>query len=169
MSKTVLIIIIYIYNSILKDYFSPWKSFKRSSERSRTIFCVNFENYYFFQIILLKIDHSSLPCIDNITVADLRTQTFSVPPQEILTKDSVTISVDAVVYIRIFDPTASVIKVENALYSTRTLAATTLRNIFGTRTLQEVLQERESIANAMKNILDESTFCWGVTVERVEV
>ena len=110
-----------------------------------------------------------MPCIDNIEVTDLRTQTFLVPPQEILTKDSVTVSVDAVVYIRIFDPTASVIKVENAQYSTRTLAATTLRNVFGTRTLQEVLQERESIANAMKNILDESTLCWGVTVERVEV
>ena len=91
------------------------------------------------------------------------------PPQEILTKDSVTVTVDAVVYIRIFDPTASVVRVENAQYSTRTLAATTLRNIFGTKTLQEILTDRDSIARLMQDVLDETTHKWGVAVERVEV
>jgi erythrocyte band 7 integral membrane protein len=76
-----------------------------------------------------------------------------VPPQEILTKDSVTVTVDAVVYFRIFDPVASVINVENANYSTRLLAATTLRNILGTKTLQDVLQDRESLAHHMQEIL----------------
>jgi erythrocyte band 7 integral membrane protein len=91
-----------------------------------------------------------LPCIDNLVIVDLRTITFDVPPQEILTKDSVTVTVDAVVYFRIFDPVASVINVENAQYSTRLLAATTLRNILGTKTLQEVLQDRESLAHHMQ-------------------
>jgi erythrocyte band 7 integral membrane protein len=67
-----------------------------------------------------------------------------------LTKDSVTVTVDAVVYFRIFDPVASVINVENAQYSTRLLAATTLRNQLGTKTLQEVLQDRESLAQHMQ-------------------
>lgn len=91
-----------------------------------------------------------LPCIDDITTVDLRTVTFDVPPQEILTKDSVTVSVDAVVYIKIFDPVSSVNKVANAQYATRLLAATTLRNILGTKTLQEILVDKESIALRMQ-------------------
>ncbi len=91
-----------------------------------------------------------LPCIENITTLDLRTITFDVPPQEILTKDSVTVTVDAVVYYRIFDPVLSVNKVANAQYSTRLLAATSLRNILGTKTLQEILVDKESIAHHMK-------------------
>ncbi len=73
-----------------------------------------------------------------------------VPPQEILTKDSVTVTVDAVVYYRVFNPVASVISVANAQYSTRLLAATTLRNILGMKTLQEILTDREHIANNMQ-------------------
>lgn len=72
------------------------------------------------------------------------------PPQEILTKDSVTVTVDAVVYFKIFDPISSVNNVSNANYSTRLLAATTLRNALGTRTLQEILQDRENIAHHMQ-------------------
>jgi erythrocyte band 7 integral membrane protein len=91
-----------------------------------------------------------LPCIDNIVVVDLRTVTFDVAPQEILTKDSVTTTVDAVVYFRIFNSIASVINVENAQNSTRLLAATTLRNVLGTKTLQEILQDREHIAQLLQ-------------------
>jgi erythrocyte band 7 integral membrane protein len=91
-----------------------------------------------------------LPCVDDITTIDLRTITFDVPPQEILTKDSVTITVDAVIYYRIFDPVMSVNKVANAQYSTRLLAATSLRNILGTKTLQEILIDKESIAHHMQ-------------------
>jgi erythrocyte band 7 integral membrane protein len=91
-----------------------------------------------------------LPCIDNVITTDLRTITFDVPPQEILTKDSVTTTVDGVIYFRVSDPKMAVINVENAQYSTRLLAATTLRNILGTKTLQEVLQEREQIAVLMQ-------------------
>jgi erythrocyte band 7 integral membrane protein len=101
-----------------------------------------------------------LPCIDNIVVVDLRTVTFDVPPQEILTKDSVTVTVDAVVYFRIFAPIASVINVENAQFSTRLLAATTLRNILGTKTLQDILQDREHIAHYLQETLATSTDKW---------
>lgn len=72
------------------------------------------------------------------------------PPQEILTKDSVTITVDAVCYFRVYNPVVSVTNVENAQFSTRLLAATTLRNILGTRTLQEILQDKEHIAHRMQ-------------------
>lgn len=91
-----------------------------------------------------------LPCLDNVNLVDLRTITFDVPPQEILTKDSVTVTVDAVVYYKIDDPTKSVNSVSNAQYSTRLLAATSLRNILGTKTLQEILTDRESIAHHMQ-------------------
>jgi erythrocyte band 7 integral membrane protein len=100
---------------------------------------------------------------------DLRTVTFDVPPQEILTKDSVTITVDAVVYFKIFDPVLSVTRIADAQLSTRLLAATTLRNILGTKTLQEVLQDKESLSNNMQMILDIATDDWGVKVERVEM
>ena len=92
----------------------------------------------------------TLPCLDTFTTIDLRTVTFDVPPQEILTKDSVTITVDAVCYSRIFNPVISVVNVSNAFHSTRLLAATTLRNILGQRTLQEILQDKEMISHAMK-------------------
>lgn len=91
-----------------------------------------------------------LPCVDTIMKVDLRTVTFDVPPQEVLTKDSVTITVDAVCYFRTFNPILAVTKVSNAQISTRSLAATTLRNILGTKTLQEILQEKEVIAHNMQ-------------------
>lgn len=110
-----------------------------------------------------------LPCVDTIMKVDLRTVTFDVPPQEVLTKDSVTITVDAVCYFRTFNPILAVTKVSNAQISTRSLAATTLRNILGTKTLQEILQEKEVIAHNMQEVLDNATENWGIKVERVEV
>ncbi|XP_015786226.1 band 7 protein AGAP004871-like [Tetranychus urticae] len=110
-----------------------------------------------------------LPCIENYTKVDLRTLTFDVPPQEVLTKDSVTVSVDAVVYYRVFNATVSISNVENAHHSTRLLAQTTLRNILGTFNLQEVLISRESISTSMQTVLDEATERWGIKVERTEI
>ena len=86
-----------------------------------------------------------------------------------LTKDSVTVSVDAVVYYRVSNATVSVANVENAHHSTRLLAQTTLRNILGTKNLHEILSDRESISSAMQNALDEATEPWGIKVERVEM
>lgn len=110
-----------------------------------------------------------LPCIDEVRKIDLRTVTFDVPPQEVLTSDSVTTSVDAVVYYRVFDPTISVINVEDADRSTRLLAQTTLRNVLGTKKLSEILLGREEISNMMQETLDLATERWGVKVERVEI
>ncbi len=91
-----------------------------------------------------------LPCIDDIVNVDLRTVTFDVPPQEILTKDSVTVTVDAVCYYRIFSPVMSVINVQNAKYSTQLLTATTLRNVMGTKSLQEILREKDHLSSEMQ-------------------
>lgn len=110
-----------------------------------------------------------IPCMDDIKKVDLRTVTFDVPPQEILTKDSVTVSVDAVVYFRIHNPVWSVINIENVDRSTRLLAATALRNVLGTKTMADVLSDREEISHIMQNSLDVATDPWGVKVERVEI
>ena len=110
-----------------------------------------------------------LPCIDNYMKVDLRVISFNVPPQEILTRDSVTITVDAVTYFRISNPVASVCNVADAQRSTQLLAQTTLRNELGTKNLSEVLLERESISLSIQQILDVATDPWGVKVERVEI
>lgn len=110
-----------------------------------------------------------LPCIESYTKVDLRTVSFDVPPQEVLTKDSVTVSVDAVVYYRVSNATVSVANVENAHHSTRLLAQTTLRNVLGTKNLSEILSERETISNSMQSTLDDATDNWGIRVERVEM
>uniref|UniRef100_A0A0N4ZP96 PHB domain-containing protein n=1 Tax=Parastrongyloides trichosuri TaxID=131310 RepID=A0A0N4ZP96_PARTI len=110
-----------------------------------------------------------MPCIESYTKVDLRTVSFNVPPQEILTKDSVTVSVDAVVYYRISQATISVANVENCHHSTRLLAQTTLRNMLGMKNLSDILADREHIASYMQNLLDEATESWGIKVERVEI
>lgn len=109
------------------------------------------------------------PCIDDYTKVDLRTVSFDVPPQEVMSKDSVTLHVDAVVYYRVDSPVMAINNVSNFSHSTRLLAATTLRNVLGTRNLAEILSERESISHAMQTNLDHATEPWGVKVERVEI
>lgn len=110
-----------------------------------------------------------IPCVDTYRKVDLRTMSFDVPPQEILSKDSVTVAVDAVVYYRVNNATIAIANVEDYGHSTRLLAATTLRNILGTRNLSEMLIERDSISHLVMSILDEATDPWGVKVERVEI
>ncbi|XP_035535520.1 stomatin (EPB72)-like 3a [Morone saxatilis] len=110
-----------------------------------------------------------LPCTDNFVKVDLRTVSFDIPPQEILTRDSVTVSVDGVVYFRIHCPISSVANVSNAHSSTRLLAQTTLRNVLGTKNLAELLSDREGISLSMQEALDEATDPWGIKVERVEI
>jgi erythrocyte band 7 integral membrane protein len=111
----------------------------------------------------------TLPCIESLIAVDLRTTVFDIPPQEILTKDSVSVTVDAVLFFRVIDATVSITKVENVNSATKLLAQTTLRNILGTKTMQEILTERENIATSMQTILDDGTDCWGIKVERVEI
>ena len=102
--------------------------------------------------------------MDNIAVCDLRTVSFDVPPQEILTKDSVTVAVDAVVYYKIREPLAAVCNVADYAKSTKLLASTTLRTILGTKNLAEILSDREIIAKDILTHLDGATDPWGIQV-----
>lgn len=110
-----------------------------------------------------------IPCIDEYRKVDIRVKSFDVPPQEILTKDSVTIAVDAVVYYKVSNATLMATEVENADSATRLLAQTTLRNMLGTKSLAEILTDKEEIATGMLIVLDTATDAWGIKVERVEV
>jgi len=110
-----------------------------------------------------------IPCVDVYEKIDMRTCTYEIPPQEILTKDSVTVFVNAIMYYKVKDPTSAVANVDDYSGSSRLLAATTLRNVLGTKNLGDILSERESIATEMQSLLHEATEPWGVTVERVEV
>ncbi|XP_047424933.1 erythrocyte band 7 integral membrane protein isoform X2 [Mugil cephalus] len=110
-----------------------------------------------------------LPCTDSFISVDMRTITFDIPPQEVLTKDSVTVSVDGVVYYRVQNATLAVANITNADAATRLLAQTTLRNVLGTKNLAEILSDREEIAHSMQSSLDDATDDWGIKVERVEI
>ncbi|KAG8518814.1 Erythrocyte band 7 integral membrane protein [Galemys pyrenaicus] len=110
-----------------------------------------------------------LPCTDNFIKVDMRTISFDIPPQEILTKDSVTVSVDGVVYYRVQNATLAVANITNADSATRLLAQTTLRNVLGTKNLSQILSDREEIAHNMQCTLDDATDDWGIKVERVEI
>nr|XP_024650346.1 erythrocyte band 7 integral membrane protein [Macaca nemestrina] len=110
-----------------------------------------------------------LPCTDSFIKVDMRTISFDIPPQEILTKDSVTISVDGVVYYRVQNATLAVANITNADSATRLLAQTTLRNVLGTKNLSQILSDREEIAHNMQSTLDDATDAWGIKVERVEI
>ncbi|WAR30736.1 MEC2-like protein [Mya arenaria] len=107
------------------------------------------------------------PCMDDVVKVDIRTRSFDINPQEILTQDHVTVTVDAVMYFRVVDPVLSVTRVEDFIGSSKMLGATTLRNILGTYKMTELLMQRDDINMKMKVLLDEATDPWGVDVERV--
>ncbi|XP_043929098.1 stomatin-like [Protopterus annectens] len=110
-----------------------------------------------------------LPCTDSFVKVDLRTVTFDIPPQEILTKDSVTVTVDGVVYFRVFSANSSVSRITNFKSATQMIAQTTLRNTLGTKNLSQLLSDREEIAQNMQTSLNHATEDWGIKVERVEI
>ncbi|XP_064860875.1 stomatin-like [Oncorhynchus nerka] len=110
-----------------------------------------------------------LPCTDSFINVDMRTITFDIPPHQVLTKDSVTVSVDGVVYYRVQNATLAVANITNADAATRLLAQTTLRNVLGTKNLAEILSDRNEIAHSMQSTLDDATDDWGIKVERVEI
>merc|ERR1719225_910646 len=110
-----------------------------------------------------------IPCLDVYEKIDMRSQTYEIPPQEILTKDSVTVFVNAIMYYKVKNAIHAVANVDDYSGSARLLAATTLRNVLGTLTLGDILCQREAIAREMKTVLDKGTEPWGVMVERVEV
>lgn len=110
-----------------------------------------------------------IPLLDKLTKIDLRTVTFDVPAQDVITKDNITIKVNAVVYFRVTDPMKAVISIENYLFATSQLAQTTLRSVLGQNDLDVLLQERDQINVRLQGILDEQTEPWGVKVTNVEV
>jgi regulator of protease activity HflC (stomatin/prohibitin superfamily) len=110
-----------------------------------------------------------VPFIDKMYKVDLRTVTMDVPPQEVITKDNVTIKVNAVVYFNVMNPVAAVIKIADHFRATSLIAQTTLRNILGQHELDEILAEREKIGQALQKIIDEATDAWGVKVSTVEI
>jgi len=109
------------------------------------------------------------PVIDKMLEVDLRTVTIDVPPQDIITRDNVSVKVSAVVYFRVIDPVSAVIDVENFYVATAQLAQTTLRSVCGQAELDELLAEREKNNEKIQTILDAETEPWGVKVSKVEV
>jgi len=110
-----------------------------------------------------------IPVIDRMVRVDLRTITMDVPPQDIITKDNVTMKVNAVVFFRVVEPTRSTIEVEDYLMATSQLAQTTLRSVLGQVDLDTVLGERERLNKNLQEILDAQTDPWGIKVSLVEI
>jgi regulator of protease activity HflC (stomatin/prohibitin superfamily) len=109
-----------------------------------------------------------IPGIDKLLRISLRTVTLDIPPQDVITRDNVSIKVNAVVYFRVLDPNKAVVEVENYLYATSQLAQTTLRSVVGQAELDELLAQREKINMHLQDILDKDTEPWGIKVSKVE-
>ena len=107
--------------------------------------------------------------IDRIVRISLRTVVHDVPPQDIITRDNVSVKVNAVVYFRVIDPRRAVVEVENYMYATSQLAQTTLRSILGQAELDDLLSEREQLNQQLQQLLDTQTDPWGIKVSAVEV
>jgi regulator of protease activity HflC (stomatin/prohibitin superfamily) len=110
-----------------------------------------------------------IPIIDRAVKVGLRTVTMDVPPQDIITKDNVTVKVNAVIYFRVVSSQEAVVQVENYLYATSQIAQTTLRSILGQAELDELLSDREKQNQALQQVIDRQTEPWGVKVSAVEV
>jgi regulator of protease activity HflC (stomatin/prohibitin superfamily) len=110
-----------------------------------------------------------IPVVDRMVRVDLRTVTMDVPPQDIITKDNVTMKVNAVVYFRVVDPVRAIVQVEDFLKATSQLAQTTLRSVLGQAELDTVLSERDRLNKKLQEILDTQTDPWGVKVTHVEI
>jgi len=110
-----------------------------------------------------------IPFVDRMTKVDLRVVTMDVPSQEVITKDNVTVRVNAVVYFRVVDPEASVVKVLDHIRATSQISQTTLRNVLGQSELDELLTQREKLNQMLQRIIDEHTDPWGVKVSTVEI
>jgi regulator of protease activity HflC (stomatin/prohibitin superfamily) len=110
-----------------------------------------------------------IPIVDRAVKVGLRTVTMDVPPQDIITRDNVTVKVNAVIYFRVIDSRQAITQVENYLYATSQIAQTTLRSILGQQELDELLSEREKLNMALQQVIDRQTEPWGIKVSTVEV
>lgn len=122
-----------------------------------------------FSRILKSGWHIVLPIINRVVKVDIRTKTVDVPEQEAITRDNVSIRINAVLYYKIFDASKAVISVENYNYAVSQLAQTTMRNVVGSVTLDELLSERDKLSTQICQIVDEATDPWGIKVENVEL
>jgi regulator of protease activity HflC (stomatin/prohibitin superfamily) len=110
-----------------------------------------------------------IPFVDRLTRVSLRTIAMDVPSQDVITKDNVSVKVNAVIYFRVVNPEAAIVEVEDFLYATSQIAQTTLRSVLGQSELDELLSEREEINRKLQRIIDEHTDPWGIKVTVVEV
>jgi regulator of protease activity HflC (stomatin/prohibitin superfamily) len=110
-----------------------------------------------------------LPVIQQIVRVDLRTRVFDVPPQDVISRDNVSVKVNAVVYVRVVEPQLAIIQVANFIEATSQLAQTTLRAVLGKHELDELLAEREKLNNDIQEVLDKQTDAWGIKVSNVEI
>lgn len=110
-----------------------------------------------------------IPLVDKMNRVSLRTVAMDVPPQDVITKDNVSVKVNAVVYFRVMEPEKAIVEVENYLYATSQLAQTTLRSVLGQAELDELLAARDKINKELQSILDKLTDPWGIKVGTVEI
>src|SRR5256714_4134503 len=110
-----------------------------------------------------------IPMVERMVRIDLRTITMDIPPQDVITRDNVSVKVNAVLYFRVIDPNRAVVEVENYLFATSQLAQTTLRSVCGEAHLDELLAEREKINAHLQAIIDQHTDPWGIKVVQVAV
>ena len=110
-----------------------------------------------------------IPVVDKMTKVNLQTVTMNIPAQDVITRDNVTVRVDAVTYFKVVDPVKATVNIQNYLFGTSQIAQTTLRSVCGTAELDELLAERERLNSEIQHIVDELTEPWGVKVELVEI
>jgi regulator of protease activity HflC (stomatin/prohibitin superfamily) len=110
-----------------------------------------------------------VPIVQRMTRVDLRVTVMDVPPQDVISRDNVSVRVNAVVYFRVVEPDKSVLQVENFLQATSQLSQTRLRSVLGQHELDEILSQRDSINHSLQQILDEATDPWGIKVTNVEI
>ena len=122
-----------------------------------------------FKKVLKPGWHIKVPIFQSYKKVDIRTKADDVPSQEAITKDNVSVKINAVLYYKIFDASKAILEVENYYYATGQLAQTTMRNAVGSVTLDELLGEREKISGEICKVIDELTDPWGIKVENVEL
>src|SRR5665811_447665 len=110
-----------------------------------------------------------IPIIDKMVKVNLQTVTMNIPAQDVITRDNVTVRVDAVTYFKVVDPVKATVNIQNYIFGTSQIAQTTLRSVCGTAELDELLAERERLNSEIQHIVDDLTEPWGVKVELVEI
>ncbi len=110
-----------------------------------------------------------IPMVQQMVRVDLRVRVFDVPPQDVISRDNVSVKVNAVVYFRVVDPQSAIIQVANFIEATSQLSQTTLRSVLGKHELDEMLAEREKLNSDIQEVLDKATDAWGIKVSNVEI